>query len=80
MNRPELYGHGSVHHESMSIQQDVTMYSLLYFRKLLYMFRVVTSPIVRSTCNCNYSFRHWSNRPCYLSLWWRSWNIPTSPL
>jgi len=54
---------GSVLRESMSIivQQDVTMYGLLYFCKLLYMFRVVTPPIIRSTYNCNYSIWHWSN-------------------
>jgi len=27
----------------------------------LYMFRVETPPIIRSTCNCNYSIWHWSN-------------------
>jgi hypothetical protein len=43
------------------VQQDATMYSLLYFCKLLYMFRVVTPPIIRSTYNCNYSILHWSN-------------------
>ena len=59
--------YGSVHRESMPIivQQDATMYSLLYFCKLLYMFRVVTPPIIRSTYNCNYSIWHWSNfRKC----------------
>jgi hypothetical protein len=55
--------YGSVHRESVliTVQQDATMYSLLYFCKLLYMFRVVTPPIIRSTCNCNYSIWHWSN-------------------
>jgi hypothetical protein len=45
-----FYVHVSVHRESMSIivQQDATIYSLLYFCKLLYMFRVVTSPNIRS--------------------------------
>jgi len=54
---------GSVHRESMSIivQQDATMYSLLYFCRLLCMFRVVTSPIIKSTYNCNYSIWQWSN-------------------
>jgi hypothetical protein len=33
----------------------------LYFCKLLYMFRVVTPPIIRSTYNCNYSIWYWSN-------------------
>jgi len=65
---------GSVHRESMLIivQQDATIYSLLYFYKLLHMFQVVTSPIIRSTYNCNYSIWHWSNRLCYLMLPWRS--------
>ena len=44
------------------VQQDATIYSLLYYRKLLYMFRVVTPPIIRSTYNCNYSIWHWSKR------------------
>jgi len=38
------------------------------------MFQVVTPPIIRSTYNCNYSIWHWSNRLCYLPLWWGSWN------
>jgi hypothetical protein len=46
---------------SITVQQDATMYSLLYFCKLLYMFRVVTPPIIRSTYNCNYSIWHWYN-------------------
>jgi len=52
-----FYVHGSVHRESMSItvQQDETIYSLLYFCKLLFIFRVVTQPIIRSIYNCNYS-------------------------
>ena len=55
--------HGSVHRESMSIivQQYATMYSLLYFCELLYIFRVVTLPIIRSTYNCNYSIWLWSD-------------------
>jgi len=38
---------------SVIVQQDATMYSLLYFCKVFYMFRVVTPPIIRSTYNCN---------------------------
>ena len=55
--------YGPVHRESMPVivQQDATMCSLLYFGKLLYMFRVVTPPIIRSKYNCNYSIWHWSN-------------------
>jgi hypothetical protein len=78
----EFYVHWSAHRESMSIivQQDVTMYSLLHFCKLLYMFWVATPPIIRSTYNCNYSIWRWSNRLCYLPLWWSSWNcVLTAP-
>ena len=46
---------------SIIVQQVATMYSLLYFCKLLYMFQVVTPPIIRSTYDCNYSIWHWSN-------------------
>jgi len=34
---------------SITVQQDATIHSLLYFCKLLYMFRVVTPTIIRST-------------------------------
>jgi hypothetical protein len=63
---------------SIIVQQDATVYSLLYFCKLLYMLRVVTPPIIRSTYNRNYSIWHWSNRPCYVPLWWRGWNGSSS--
>ena len=46
---------------SMIVQREATTYSLLYFCKLLYMFRVVTPPIIRSTYKCNYSIWHGSN-------------------
>ena len=45
---------------SIIVQRDATIYSLLYFCKPLYMFRVVPSPIIRSTHNCNYTLWHWS--------------------
>ena len=34
------------------------LFSLLYFCRQLYMFRVLT-PIIRSSYNCNYSFYYW---------------------
>ena len=34
------------------------LFSLLYFCRQLYMFRVLT-PIIRSSYNCNYSFWYW---------------------
>jgi len=46
---------------SIIVQQDASMYSSLYFCKPLYMFRVITPPIIRSTCNFNYSIWYWSN-------------------
>ena len=55
---------------SIIVQEDATLYSLLYsyFCKLLYMFWVVTPPIISSTHNCNYSIWHGSNfRKC--SVW-----------
>jgi len=60
---------------SIIVQRDATIYSLLYFCKLLYMFRSVTPPIIRSKYKCNYSIWYWSDRLCYLSLWWRSWKV-----
>ena len=50
-----------MHRESnlLIVQQDVTVFSLLYFCRWLYMFCVLT-PIIRSSCNCNYSFWHGS--------------------
>ena len=37
-----------------------TKQSIYYSASSLYMFRVSTTPIVRSTQNCNYSHRYWS--------------------
>ena len=70
----KIYVHGPEHCESMSViaQQNATIYSLLYFRKLLHMFSVMPPPIIRSTCNCSYSIWHWSDGTCYLPLSWRS--------
>jgi len=59
---------------SVIVQQDATIYSLLYFCKMLYMFRAVPPPIIRSKYNCNYSIWHGSNRFCNLLLSRRSWN------
>ena len=37
-----------------------TKQSINYSASSLYMFRVSTTPIIRSTQNCNYSLRYWS--------------------
>ena len=39
-------------------QRDATLHSLFISGKLLYMFRMVSSPIIRSTYNCIYSTRN----------------------
>jgi hypothetical protein len=40
----------------------------IYIWKLLYMFRVVLPPIIRSAYNCTYSIWYLSHRYCYLPL------------
>ena len=55
-------------------QQDATLHSLFISGKLLYMFQVVSPPIIRSTHNCIDSTWYLSNRYCYLPLLWKSWN------
>ena len=55
-------------------QQDGTLHSFFISGKLLYMFRVVSPPITRSTHNCIYSIWYLSNRYCYLPLLRKSWN------
>jgi len=42
--------------------------------KLLYMFRVVPPPIIRSAYDCIYSILYLPRRYCYLPLPWKSWN------
>ena len=49
-------------------------YTLYFIWKLLYMFRVVPPPIIRSENNCIYSMWYLSHRYCYLPLSWRSSN------
>jgi len=51
---------------------------LLCIWKLLYMFRVVSPPIITSAYNCIYSIWYLSHRYCYLSLLWKSWNCSAS--
>jgi len=43
-------------------------YTVYFIWKLLYMFRVVLSPIIRSANNCIYSIWYLSDHYCYLSL------------
>jgi len=45
-------------------------YSLFISGKLLYLFQVVSPPIIRSTHNCIYSIWYLSNHYCYLPKPW----------
>jgi len=49
-------------------------YTVYLIWKLLYMFRVVTPPIIRRANNCIYSVWYLSHRYCYLPPSWKSWN------
>ena len=55
-----------------------TKQSIYYSASSLYMFRVSTTPIIRSTHNCNYSLRYWSYFLCsYLSPTWSRSSLAT---
>ena len=45
-------------------------YAVYFIWKLLYMFRVVPSPIIRTANNCINSIWYLSHRYCYLLLLW----------
>jgi len=49
-------------------------YTVYFIWKLLYMFLVVPSSIIKSANNCIYSIWYLSHHYCYLSLLWKSWN------
>jgi hypothetical protein len=49
-------------------------YTIYCIWKLLYMFRVLPPPIIRSANNCIYSIWYLSHRYCYLPLSWKSRN------
>jgi hypothetical protein len=50
------------------ISNRMQRYTVYFIRKLLYMFRAVPPPIIRSANNCVYSIWHLSHRYCYLPL------------
>jgi hypothetical protein len=50
------------------ISNKMQRYTVYYIWTLLYMFRVVPPPIIRSSRNCIYSIWYLSQRYCYLSL------------
>ena len=50
------------------ISDKMQSYTVYFIWKLLYMFRVVPPPIIRSAYNCIYSICYLSHRYCYLPL------------
>jgi hypothetical protein len=56
------------------ISNKMQRYTVYFIWKLLYMLRVVLSPIIRSANNCIYSIWYLSHRYCYLALSWKGWN------
>jgi hypothetical protein len=50
------------------ISNKMQRYTVYFIWNLLYMFRVVTPPIIRSAYNCIYSIWYLSHRYCYLPL------------
>jgi hypothetical protein len=57
-------------------------YAVYFIWKLLYMFRVVPPPIIRSAYTCIYNIWYLSHRYCYLPLWRQVavtvWQIPNA--
>jgi hypothetical protein len=56
------------------ISNNMQRYTVYFIWKLLYIFRVIPPPIIRSANNCIYSIWYLSRRYCYLPLSWKSWN------
>ena len=54
-----------------------TKQSIYHSASSLYMFRVSTTPIIRSTQNCNHSVRYW---PCCAKLACPRWRTVATPL
>jgi hypothetical protein len=50
------------------ISTEMQRYTVYFIWKLLYVFRVVPPPIIRSAYNCIYSIWYLSDRYCYLPL------------
>jgi len=56
------------------ISNTMQCYTVCFTWKLLYMFRVVPSPIIRSAKQLHLQHLVFSHRYCYLPLSWKSWN------
>jgi hypothetical protein len=60
--------------DTLYISNKMQRYTVNCIWKLLYMFRVVPSPFIRSANNCIYSIWYLSHRYCYLPLSWKCLN------
>jgi len=56
------------------ISNKMQRYTAYFIWKLLYMFRVAPSPIIRKANDCIYNIWYFSHHYCYLPLSWKSWN------
>ena len=56
------------------VSNKMQRYTVYFIWKLLYMFWVVSPPIIRSANNFIYSIWYLSHCYCYLPLSWKSWN------
>jgi len=68
----QIHGLQTAHYINNSPTRCNTKQSLYYSASSLYMFRVSTTPIIRSAQNCNYSLRYWS-APNVAKLAWPLW-------
>jgi len=60
------------------ISNKVQCHTVYFIWKLLYVFRVVSPPIIRSAYKSIYSIWYLSHRYCYLPLSWRIWSFHPS--
>ena len=56
------------------ISNKMQRYTVYFIWKLLYMFRILPPPIIKSAYNCTYSIWYLSDRYSYLPLSWRRWS------
>jgi hypothetical protein len=66
--------HGFTNLKFQYISNKMQRYAVYFIWKLLYIFRVVPTPIIRSAYNCIYSIWYLSHRYWYLPLSWKRWN------
>ena len=79
---PHTHTHSHIHTSSCKLpvicaNNNPTRYNniqFIYICKLLYMFRVVSPPVISSSYHCIHSIWHYWDRYCYLSWSWLDGN------